>query len=63
MNDSYKELLVRRERSTKDTLLRVVSIIPTVLIGLLTLLTGNILFFIVAVAFRLFCVPVDRYRI
>ena len=51
MNDSYKELLVRRERSTKDTLLRVVSIIPTVLIGLLTLLTGNILFFIVAVAF------------
>ena len=51
MNDSYKELLVRREKSTKDTLLRVVSIIPTVLIGFLTLLTGNILFFIVAVAF------------
>ena len=51
MNDSYKELLVSKEQGVKDKLIRVVSIIPTVLAGLLTLLTGNILIFIIAVAF------------
>ena len=47
MNDSYKELLVSKEQGVKDKLIRVVSIIPTVLAGLLTLLTGNILIFII----------------
>ena len=51
MNDSYKELLVSKEQGVKDKLIRVVSIIPTVLAGLLALLTGNILIFIIAVAF------------
>mgnify|MGYP005905847243 FL=1 len=51
MNDSYKELLVSKEQGVKDKLIRVVSIIPTVLAGLLTLLTGNILIFIITVAF------------
>ena len=51
MNDSSKELLVSKEQGVKDKLIRVVSIIPTVLAGLLTLLTGNILIFIIAVAF------------
>ena len=45
MNDSYKELLVSKEQGVKDKLIRVVSIIPTVLAGLLALLTGNILIF------------------
>ena len=51
MNDSYKELLVSKRTGVKDKLIRVVSIIPTVLAGLLALLTGNILIFIIAVAF------------
>jgi hypothetical protein len=51
MNDSYKELLVKKEKGAKENLLRTVSIIPTVLIGLLTLLTGNIVLFIIVIAF------------
>ena len=50
MNESYKELLVRKEKGMKDTLLRVVCIIPTVLLGLLTLLTGNMIIFLIVVA-------------
>ena len=50
MNESYKELLVKKDRGAKETLMRVGSVVPTVLIGLLTLLTGNIIFFIVVIA-------------
>ncbi|MDE6053421.1 MAG: hypothetical protein K2N44_20095 [Lachnospiraceae bacterium] len=50
MNESYKELLVKRDRGAKETLKRVVCVVPTVLVGLLTLLTGNIIFFIVVIA-------------
>lgn len=50
MNESYKELLVKKERGAKETLTRIVSVIPTVLIGLLTLLTGNMIFFIIVIA-------------
>lgn len=50
MNESYKELLVKRERGIKETLARVVCIVLVVLLGVLTLLTGNIILFIVTVA-------------
>ena len=50
MNESYKELLVKKDRGAKETLTRVVSVVPTVLLGLLTLLTGNIICFIVVIA-------------
>lgn len=51
MNDSYKELLVKKEKGMKDKLLRVVCLIPTIFLGFLTLLTGNIIVFIVTIAF------------
>ncbi|MDE7271638.1 MAG: hypothetical protein K2N95_01075 [Lachnospiraceae bacterium] len=51
MNESYKELLVKKDKGTKETLIRVASVVPTVLIGILTLLTGNIVFFIAVIAF------------
>ena len=51
MNDSYKELLVKKEQGMKDKLLRVVCVIPTIFFGLLTLLTGNVILFAVALAF------------
>lgn len=41
MNESYKELLVKKERGTKEALIRVACVIPAVLALLLTLLTGN----------------------
>lgn len=50
MNESYKELLVKREKGAKEILIRIVCIVPTVLIGLLTLLTGNIVLFIAVIA-------------
>lgn len=50
MNESYKELLVKKDRGAKEVLLRVACLIPTILIGLLTLLTGNIVFFIIVIA-------------
>jgi len=50
MNESYKELLVKKDKGVKETLIRIACVIPTVLIGLLTLLTGNIIFFIVVIA-------------
>lgn len=50
MNESYKELLVRKESGFKEKALRVISLIPTILLGLLTLLTGNIILFIVVIA-------------
>lgn len=50
MNDSYKELLVKKESGMKEKALRVVSLVPTILLGFLTLLTGNIIIFIITVA-------------
>lgn len=50
MNDSYKELLVKKESGIKEKALRVVCLIPTILVGLLTLLTGNIILFLIVVA-------------
>ena len=49
MNESYKELLVKKDKGAKETLTRVVCVVPTVFLGLLTLLTGNIIFFIVVI--------------
>ena len=51
MNDSYKELLVKKEQGMKDKLLRVVCVIPTIFLAFLTLLTGNMILFILAIAF------------
>ncbi|MDE6221415.1 MAG: hypothetical protein K2G51_13490, partial [Lachnospiraceae bacterium] len=42
---------VKKDKGTKETLIRVASVVPTVLIGILTLLTGNIVFFIAVIAF------------
>lgn len=50
MNDSYKELLVKKEKGFKDKLLRVVCVIPTIFFGLLSLLFGNVVLFIVTIA-------------
>lgn len=50
MNDSYKELMVKKESGLKEKLLRVVCLIPTIFLGLLTLLTGNMIIFIMVVA-------------
>ena len=51
MTESYKELLVKKERGVKENILRGISVVPTVLIILLTLLMPNFLFFIVAIGF------------
>jgi hypothetical protein len=51
MNDSYKELLVKRDKGVKENLLRAVCVIPTVLAALLTLLTGSIIVFIILIVF------------
>lgn len=50
MNESYKELLVKKEMGLKEKALRVIALVPTILLGLLTLLTGNIILFIIVVA-------------
>lgn len=50
MNESYKELLVKKDRGAKEVLLRVACVIPTILAGLLMLATVNIIFFIVVIA-------------
>ena len=50
MNESYKELLVKRNRGIKETLLRFACVTPTVFVGLLTLLTGNIICFLITFA-------------
>lgn len=50
MNESYKELLVKKERGGKESAIRVLCIIPTVLLALLTLLTGAMYFFIAVIA-------------
>lgn len=51
MNESYKELLVKREQDARQKLLRIVCLIPTILLGLLTLLTGNLILFILVIVF------------
>lgn len=53
MNDSYKELLVKRERGIRETIMRVVCVVPTVLLALLTF-SGNLIVFIVTVALCVF---------
>lgn len=50
MNDSYKELLVKRQSGMKDKLLRIISLIPTIILGFFTLITGNMILFILTVA-------------
>lgn len=49
MNESYKELMVKRERGIKETVMRIVCIVPTVLLVLLAF-TGSPVIFIAAVA-------------
>ena len=49
MNESYKELMVKRERGIKETVMRIVCIVPTVLLALLAF-TGSPVIFIAAVA-------------
>ncbi len=49
MNESYKELLVKRDKGMKETLIRFVSVLPTVFFGLLTFMTVNIIFFIIVI--------------
>ena len=55
MNDSYKELMVKKESGLKEKLLRVVCLIPTIFLGLLTLLTGNMIIFIIVIALGVLC--------
>jgi hypothetical protein len=54
MNESYKELLVKREKGAKEKAARVLCIVPTVLVAMLALLLSgtsfSLLFFIIAVA-------------
>lgn len=51
MNESYKELLVKKDRGAKETAVRALCVAPTVLAGLLTLLTGIIYFFFAVIVF------------
>jgi hypothetical protein len=54
MNESYKELLVKREKGAREKFVRVLCIVPTVIFALLALLLSgtsfSVLFFILAVA-------------
>lgn len=50
MNDSYKELLVKKGTGMKDRVFRIVCLVPTILLVLLTFLTANMILFILAVA-------------
>lgn len=49
MNESYKELLVKREKGMKEVLIRAACVALTVVAGLLTLMTMKITFFIITV--------------
>lgn len=55
MNESYKELLVKKPSGAKETLFKVLILAPTIIAGLLTLLTGSIILFIVTVALGVGC--------
>lgn len=57
MNESYKELLVKKERDMKQTLLRVACVIPTVVCAAFTLLMGQIVMFI----FLIVCGVLDYF--
>ena len=50
MSESYKELMVTKEKGTKEAVERISCIVAVVLLGLATLFSGNLLFFIAAVA-------------
>ena len=58
MNESYKELMVKRERGIKEMVMLIVCIVPTVLLALLAF-TGSPVIFIAAVACGV--LPVDGY--
>lgn len=49
MNESYKELLVKKQSGVKEKAIRVACLVPTICIGILTLLTGNMVFFLITV--------------
>ncbi|MDE6362740.1 MAG: hypothetical protein K2O40_12490 [Lachnospiraceae bacterium] len=49
MNESYKELLVKREKGAKEALIRAACVALTALAGFLTLMTGKITLFIIVV--------------
>lgn len=51
MNESYKELLIKKEKGAKEMVIRVASVFPTVVLVLLTLLTGNPILLIIAIVF------------
>jgi hypothetical protein len=55
MNESYKELLVKRQKGAKENIIRVLCIVPTVLAAALALLLAStgvgLVLFILAIAF------------
>lgn len=51
MTESYKELMVKKEKGMKEMAMRTACVTLTVLAGLLTILTINFMMFIVLVAF------------
>ena len=57
MNESYKELLVKKERGFMQNFLRVICVVPTILFLMLSFLTGNIFLFI----FTIICGVVDYF--
>ena len=62
MNESYKELMVKKESGLKEKLLRVVSLIPTIFLGFLTLLTGNMSILIIAIGLGVLCYFVFQWN-
>ena len=50
MNENYKELLVKKKRGGVEKACRIVCMIPTILIGMLTLLTGSMILFLITIA-------------
>lgn len=51
MNESYKELLVKKEKGPKEAVERVACIVTAVLLGLAALFSANMILFIATVAF------------
>ncbi len=49
MNESYKELLVKKDRGTKEKLIRFGSVALTVILGLLTFVMNPMIFFIIMI--------------
>lgn len=50
MGEKYRELMVKKEMGVKEQAMRMSCLLLTVFAGMLTLLTGNMLIFVVAVA-------------